>query len=370
MNGIIYCKRFVMKKYTLLLLLFCLSLAISAQPPQLIPYQAIARDSSGNPVLNQNIGLRFSIHDQTISGAVVWQESQTVVSNNVGIIVTALGGTTQLTSVDWGSGAKFLQVEMDITGGTNFIDMGTQQMMSVPYALYAETSGSVINNGGGGNGSFTHWIGELYGGGIICHLWKDAQGVEHGLIASLVDLGYDPNTPPFGVKWQEDPVSPLDYTLVEAYVSNPYDGEFNTQYIQNFTNLLPGNPAKLCLDFQNEGYSDWYLPAVLELELIWHNIHTLNSILINLSGANIIGCAQLFGNSNSLGWGSQTSLSNKYWSSTYTLSNYEGVIFYYRHMAMLAGTGAAVGAIPSSFESYTDYATFLYPFNVRAIRKF
>ena len=75
-----------------------------AQPPQLIPYQAIARDNVGNPVLNQNIGLRFSIHDQTISGALVWQESQTVVSNNLGIIVTALGGTVQLTSVDWGSG--------------------------------------------------------------------------------------------------------------------------------------------------------------------------------------------------------------------------------------------------------------------------
>ena len=124
-------------------------LSVNAQPPQLIPYQAIARDNAGNPVLNQNIGLRFSIHDQTISGAVVWQESQTVVSNNLGIIVTALGGTTQLTSVDWGGGAKFLQVEMDIAGGTNYLDMGTQQMMSVPYALYAETAGSAVNSGSG-----------------------------------------------------------------------------------------------------------------------------------------------------------------------------------------------------------------------------
>jgi uncharacterized protein (TIGR02145 family) len=118
-----------------------------AQPPQLIPYQAIARDNAGNPVLNQNIGLRFSIHDQTINGAVVWQEAQTVVSNNLGIIVTALGGTTQLTSVDWGSGAKFLQVEMDIAGGSSYLDMGTQQMMSVPYALYAETAGTISTTG-------------------------------------------------------------------------------------------------------------------------------------------------------------------------------------------------------------------------------
>jgi hypothetical protein len=350
-----------MQRIILFFSLVFLAIGINAQPPQLIPYQAIARDNAGNPVLNQNIGLRFSIHDQTISGAVVWQESQTVVSNNLGIVVTALGGTTQLTSVDWGSGAKFLQVEMDITGGTNYLNMGTHQMMSVPYALYAETSGSVINNGGGGgNGSFTHWIGELYGGGIICHLWKDAQGVEHGLIASLVDLGYDPNTPPFGVKWQEDSqMTPLDYNLFDAYVPNPYDGEYNTQYLQNFTNLLPGNPSKLCFDYQNDGYSDWYLPAILELELIWSNIHVLNSVLINSPNTDIIGCAQLFANSNTMGASSGVSLSNRYWSSTFTNGG-----AWYRNMALLvAGSG-------SSIDSNTDVATFNFPWNVRAIRKF
>ena len=136
-----------MSKYLLSFFILVTCFVVEAQPPQLIPYQAIARDNSGNPVLNQNIGLRFSIHDQTISGTVVWQESQTVVSNSLGVIVTALGGITQLTSVDWGSGGKFLQVEMDIAGGTNYLDMGTQQMMSVPYALYAETAGTVNTSG-------------------------------------------------------------------------------------------------------------------------------------------------------------------------------------------------------------------------------
>ena len=347
-----------MKKSTLLLVLIILGLSVTAQPPQLIPYQAIARDNAGNPVLNQNIGLRFSIHDQTISGTVVWQESQIVISNNFGIIVTALGGTTQLTSVDWGSGAKFLQVEMDIAGGTNYLDMGTQQMMSVPYALYAETSGSVINNGGGGNGSFTHWIGELYGGGIICHLWKDAQGVEHGLIASLVDLGYDPILLPYGVKFQDSPSQ--DNSIVDAYVINPYDGETATNYIQNFINLLPNNPAKLCLDFQNEGYTDWYLPAIMELELIWNNVHTLNSVLLNTPNSNIIGCAQLLGNENTYGWSSGGSPSNRYWSSTYS-----GVYnWYFRNMAVLTTGGN------QSYDSSIQMTSTTATLNVRAIRKF
>jgi hypothetical protein len=131
-----------MKNSILLLSIMFGCLISNAQAPQLIPYQAIARDNAGNPVINQNIGLRFSIHDQTITGTVVWQENQTVVSNTLGIIVTAIGGTTSLTTVDWGNGSKFLQVEMDITGGTSYIDMGTQQMMSVPYALYAENAGT------------------------------------------------------------------------------------------------------------------------------------------------------------------------------------------------------------------------------------
>jgi uncharacterized protein (TIGR02145 family) len=107
------------------------------QPPALIPYQAIARDALGNAVLNQNIGLRFSIHDQTITGTIVWQEAQTVLSNSLGVVVTSLGSVSDLSAVSWANGDKFLQVEMDIAGGTNYNDMGTQQMMSVPYALYA-----------------------------------------------------------------------------------------------------------------------------------------------------------------------------------------------------------------------------------------
>ena len=129
----------------LVALLVLYGLTNSAQPPALIPYQAIARDAAGNAVLNQNIGLRFSIHDQTITGNVVWQEVQTVLSNALGVVVTSLGSVSDLSTVNWAQGDKFLQVEMDIAGGTNYSDMGTQQMMSVPYALYAGVSGNGIS---------------------------------------------------------------------------------------------------------------------------------------------------------------------------------------------------------------------------------
>jgi uncharacterized protein (TIGR02145 family) len=126
----------VLKRLSILALLL-LSIVSFGQTPQLIPYQAIARDATGNAVLNQNIGLRFSIHDQTISGTIVWQEAQIVLSGPLGVIVTSLGSVSDLSSVNWANGYKFLQVEMDVTGGTNYMEIGTQQMMSVPYALYA-----------------------------------------------------------------------------------------------------------------------------------------------------------------------------------------------------------------------------------------
>ncbi len=143
-----------------------LQLLLKAQPPALIPYQAIARDASGNALLNQNIGLRFSIHDQTITGNVVWQEAQTVLSGPLGVIVTSLGLVSDLSSVNWANGYKFLQVEMDVTGGTNYTDIGTQQMMSVPYALFAaqsessNTSNTVANlPAGTAVGNTMYWDG-------------------------------------------------------------------------------------------------------------------------------------------------------------------------------------------------------------------
>ncbi len=115
-----------------------------AQSPNAIPYQAVARNTSGTLIANQNISLRFSIHDVTASGTVVYQETQSVTTNQLGLFAVNIGQGTAVTgnfsTINWGTGAKFTQVEIDPTGGSTYTDMGTQQMMSVPYALYAAHS--------------------------------------------------------------------------------------------------------------------------------------------------------------------------------------------------------------------------------------
>jgi uncharacterized protein (TIGR02145 family) len=126
-----------------LLLFFFTSLSsvLFAQAPALIPYQAVARDASGPALNGATINARFTIHDGAATGAAVWQELQTVTTSSLGLFTAQLGSSVPLTGVNWSQGAKFMHVEIDL--GQGFLDLGTQQMLSVPYALHA---GSVSLN--------------------------------------------------------------------------------------------------------------------------------------------------------------------------------------------------------------------------------
>jgi uncharacterized protein (TIGR02145 family) len=143
-------------RFLILSCLLCAAIAASAQVPALIPYQAIARDAAGQPLANTNINARFTIHDATSSGAVVWQEIQTVSTTSLGLFTVQLGSAVPLTDVNWASGNKFMQVEVDF--GAGFTDVGTQQMLSVPFALHSGNGFTGISISGDtlhfGNGQF------------------------------------------------------------------------------------------------------------------------------------------------------------------------------------------------------------------------
>lgn len=109
--------------------------------PGLFNYQGVARDASGNTLTNQSVGLRFSIHQGTAVGPVFYSESQNMTTNDFGLFNTQIG-SNGFANVDWSNGPYFLEVEMDANGGTNYQSMGTSQLLSVPYALYAAESGT------------------------------------------------------------------------------------------------------------------------------------------------------------------------------------------------------------------------------------
>ena len=127
-------------RLTLSTLALLLSAILFAQTPALIPYQAIARNAAGEPLSSSTLNARFTIHDLTATGTSVWQELQTVSTSALGLFTVQLGSSVSLSSVNWSSGAKFMQVEIDL--GSGFVDIGTQQLLSVPYALHSEHAGN------------------------------------------------------------------------------------------------------------------------------------------------------------------------------------------------------------------------------------
>jgi hypothetical protein len=129
-------------KYYFTITFLLISLLTFAQAPQGISYQAVAFDTSGNPVTNSNVGVRISILDNSATGTLVYEETHTKTTNAQGLFNLNIGQGTpssgSFSEINWGINTKFLKVEVDPNGGTNYNITGTNQLMSVPYALYAE----------------------------------------------------------------------------------------------------------------------------------------------------------------------------------------------------------------------------------------
>jgi uncharacterized protein (TIGR02145 family) len=129
--------------------------AVLAQSPQGIPYQAVMRNADGSVMASSAVSLTFMIHDGTANGTVVYQESHALTSNAQGLVSCVVGnGVVSLgnfAQISWGNGAKFLHVMM------GSVDLGTQQMLSVPYALYTSEVPSRVSETGD-----SLWVGDTF----------------------------------------------------------------------------------------------------------------------------------------------------------------------------------------------------------------
>jgi hypothetical protein len=118
----------------LLFVLFFACAAFMVQAQQKMNYQAVVRDASGNPVPSgTQVNLRFTIHDSTATGHVDYTETLSDTANAFSLVTVFIGSTKNLSVVDWSTNEKFLQVEIDPKGGSNFTDMGTSPMPNVIY---------------------------------------------------------------------------------------------------------------------------------------------------------------------------------------------------------------------------------------------
>jgi hypothetical protein len=260
-----------MKKAFLILATVLITVCVFAQAPQKMSYQAVIRNANNQLINNQQVGIRFSILSGSITGTAVYVEKQTLTTNYSGIISAEIGGGSivsgSFSSIDWESGPYYIKTETDPLGGSNYTIAGTSQLLSVPYALHAKNAESITR---GGSSGFIHYIGELFGGGIVVSVWK-VNGAEHGLIASLTDISSSSS-------W-----SNITEEFIGATAQSPKDGQVNTTAIIKQTGHS-SSAAKLCDEYTSGTYIDWYLPSVFELSQCYNAVLIANEVLGDING--------------------------------------------------------------------------------------
>jgi hypothetical protein len=136
------------------LAMVCPFLGFAQTAPQKMNYQAVARTATGTVIADQEIGLRIAIVSSDDMDRPVFAEEHSVKTNKLGVINIQIGDGEELEgsmqNIDWGSAAHYLKIFLDADNTGLFEEMGTSQLLTVPYAFYAERSGSSENSERGG----------------------------------------------------------------------------------------------------------------------------------------------------------------------------------------------------------------------------
>ena len=301
-----------MKKFLTFSTAVLLMASVFAQAPEKMSYQAVIRNSSEALVTNTTVGMQISILQGSASGTAVYVETQSPTTNANGLVNIELGGGTvvsgNFSTINWANGPYFIKTETDPTGGTSYTITSTSQLLSVPYALHAKTAesvtggitetdpifgasvasgitgtdttnwnnkqdqlvagtnitivGNTISATGGSSNDF--YLGQDTLGGIVFYIYIGSDGNQHGLIVNKNEST---------AQWQSSSTT--------TNATRSWDGVYNT-------GLMTSSPASTYVNgLTDGGFTDWYLPSIDELSILWHNRFHANNAL-NAGGFTLL----------------------------------------------------------------------------------
>src|SRR5690554_3732778 len=338
-----------MKKIITVCAVLLMTASVFAQAPEKMSYQAVVRDGSNALVSSTAVGMQISILQGSATGTAVYVETQTPTSNINGLVSLEIGSGTvvsgDFTTIDWANGPYFIKTETDPTGGTSYTITGTSQLLSVPYALHAKTAETVTgtitetdpifgasvasgitgtdttnwnnkldsytetdpifgasvasgitgtdttnwNNkqdqlvagtnitivgntisatGGGSTNNF--YLGQDTLGSIVFYIYIGSDGNQHGLIVNKNEST---------AQWQSSGTT--------TNATRSWDGVYNT-------GLMTSSPAANYVNgLTDGGFTDWYLPSIDELSILWHNRFHANNAL-NAGGFTLLSNTVLY----------------------------------------------------------------------------
>ncbi len=320
-----------MKKIIYLFTLLILSASLFAQAPQQISYQAVVRNSGNALVTNIQVGVLISITNA--SDSVFFSETQSPTTNSNGLLSIAIGTGTakvgRLANIDWSRGGYFIKTQIDPVGGTNYTIVGSSQLLSVPYALYAANGTTAGKN----IGDMQYWDGSK---------WVTVAAGTNGSTLTLCN----------GVPhWGACIVPNLLPTVITLGVSIPYN---RTPGGQAGVITSSGGSAVTAKGFcwsknQNPTIADYFDTASYQGDNI---IDTFSTLLWDAFDYNSTYYFRAYAtNSYGTAYGNQVTVttgSNPYVSYTIGQSYGGGVIFYVdstQQHGLIAATGDASGAI-------------------------
>ena len=139
------------KTYLILLLCLIFSTSLWAQAPHTFSYQTVIRDVNWGIMPDRDVSVLIRILEDSNYGTVIYSEEHFVATSPIGLVNLEIGGgdnySGSFNDIDWGNHSYFLEVSVDINAGNNYLLMGSAQLKSVPYALFAETSANPGNPG-------------------------------------------------------------------------------------------------------------------------------------------------------------------------------------------------------------------------------